>query len=62
MSLPDEKRRTLIAVYDWMLRLPFVKRVPKELKVQAVRLMRHYPSPTEIKSLKMFEEQVPPHA
>ena|SRR3990167_6297881 len=56
MSTPDEKRRALLAVYDWLLRLPDVKRLPKEVREQAVRLLRHYPSPCEIDRFTMIGE------
>lgn len=57
MSTPNEKRRALLAVYDWLLRLPYVKRLPKEVWEQALRLMRHYPSPDEIMQFKMLGEE-----
>lgn len=57
MSTPDEKRRALLAVYDWMLRLPNVKRLPREVREQALRLVRHYPSRYEIAQFTMLGER-----
>ena len=56
MSLPEEKRRALQMASDFLLRLPFMTRVPKEVRAMALRCMRHYPSAIEIARFRMSEE------
>lgn len=53
MNTPDEQRRALIAVYDWMNRLPSRPRVPQQIKEECQRLLRHYPSPPELTRLNL---------
>lgn len=68
MTLPYERTRSLINVYDFLLRLsnPYVKdgikRIPKEVRKEARWLMRHFPRPYDIHAAAkcapdVFDEQ-----
>ena len=48
MTLPNERTRSVLNTHDFLLRLatPYgggLKRIPKEVRAEARRLLRHYP-------------------
>lgn len=54
MTLPYERTRSLINVYDFLVRLisPYnkdgIKRIPKAVRQEALALLRHYPRPYDL--------------
>jgi hypothetical protein len=48
MTLPNQRTRSVLNTHDFLLRLatPYgggLKRIPKEVRAEARRLLRHYP-------------------
>jgi len=44
MTLPDERYRAVVQTQRFLLEILTTPRVPKEIKEQARRCLRHYPS------------------
>lgn len=43
MTLPDERWRAVDQVREFLRNLPGAPRVPKDVKREALRLLKHYP-------------------
>lgn len=54
MTLPNERTRAVINTHDFLVRLinPYakdgIKRIPKAVRQEALRLLRHYPLPFDL--------------
>lgn len=54
MTMPDERVRAVINVYDFLVRLisPYnengIKKIPKAVRDEALSLLRHYPRPYDL--------------
>lgn len=54
MTLPDQRARSVINVYDFLVRLisPYndngIKKIPKAVRDEAYRLAKHYPRPYDL--------------
>lgn len=54
MTLPNERARAVINVHDFLVRLlsPYVengiKKIPKDVRQEARRLLKHYPRPYDL--------------
>lgn len=68
MTLPNERTRAVINVYDFLVRLisPYnkdgIKKIPKAVRDEALRLARHYPRPYDLYAAakacpEVFDEQ-----
>lgn len=60
MSLPHEKRKSLLYTLDFLLALRSAKdtpRVPLEIRDRARHCLRHFPGRYEIEQFKMLEER-----
>lgn len=63
MTLPHERTRSVVKTRDFLARLasPYLpdgcKRIPKPVREEALRLLRHYPS---VVDLKYAEESFSP--
>jgi hypothetical protein len=49
MTLPNERTRSVLNTHQFLVRLanPYgggLKRIPKDVRAEALRLLRHYPS------------------
>ncbi len=55
MTLPHERTRSVVKTRDFLARLvsPYLpdglKRIPKPVRQEALRLLRHYPSAVDLK-------------
>ena len=56
MTLPNERTRAVIYTREFLIRLATssgensIKRVPRDVRSEARRLLRHYPSPVDLRS------------
>lgn len=54
MTLPNERARAVVNVYDFLMRLasPYgergIKKIPTEVRAEARRLAKHYPRPYDL--------------
>lgn len=54
MTLPNERTRAVIYTHDFLVRLisPYtkdgIKKIPKAVRQEALRLLRHYPMPFDL--------------
>jgi hypothetical protein len=54
MTLPNERTRAVINTHDFLVRLisPYtkdgIKKIPKAVRQEALRLLRHYPMPSDL--------------
>lgn len=61
MTLPSERRRSLLYARQFLLELidpAKTPRVPKAVRQQALRVLRHYPYKFEIESLPERADQL----
>ena len=60
MSMPDEKRRAILSSKEFLVTLldpRTTRRVPRSIREQAARCLRHYPAKIEIAQFKMIGEE-----
>jgi len=60
MTLPNERTRSVLNTHQFLVRLatPYgggLKRIPKDVRVEARRLLRHYPSWLDFTILGQFD-------
>lgn len=64
MTLPDQRTRALIGVHDFLLRLasPYgrngLKKIPQAVRMEARRLLRHFPTPQDVMHPKQWDQSV----
>lgn len=64
ITLPDERTRAVIRTRDFLLRLASVyskdgyKKIPKEVRLEAIRLLRHYPGTWELARAARGEDDI----
>ena len=62
MTLPAERTRAVLRARDFLLRLasPYVpggiKRIPSEVRSEAMRILRHYPAGWSLVDPEAFDE------
>jgi hypothetical protein len=56
MTLPAERTRAVVYTREFLVRLAnaygekAIKRIPKEVRNEALRLLKHYPSPVDLRA------------
>ncbi|MBX9754359.1 MAG: hypothetical protein K2X80_06365 [Pseudomonadaceae bacterium] len=58
MSMPIERTLSIIATRRFLYDLSLTEDVPENLRLQATRLLRHYPSGVEVTNLGRREAKV----
>lgn len=56
MTMPDERTRCVIQTADFLKGLSRMNDLPANIRTEAKRLLRHFPSADEIHDLGRFEE------
>ena len=56
MTMPDERTRTLVQVGALLKELTCDDRVPDELRKDAERLLRHYPTVNQIRTMALIDQ------
>lgn len=57
MTMPYERTRSVIQTRDFLVELSRDPRVPEPLRSEARRLLRHYPSKSDLFMAGMLEQQ-----
>lgn len=58
MTLPDERTRAVHAAREFLLDLlnpKVTRRIPRDIRLRAHSVLRHYPWPTDMRSPKAFD-------
>jgi hypothetical protein len=58
MTLPDERTRNVLQAGAFLKELTASKAVPKEVRQEAYRLLRHYPTVSDIEAIAQREEEL----
>lgn len=58
MTLPDERTRNVLQAGAFLKELASNKAVPKEVREEAYRLLRHYPTLSDIEAIAQREEEL----
>lgn len=58
MTLPDERTRNVLQAGAFLKQLEASKAVPKEVRQEAHRLLRHYPTVSDIEAIAQHEERL----
>ncbi len=58
MTLPDERTRNVLQAGAFLKELAANKAVPKEVRQEAYRLLRHYPTVSDIEAIAQREEEL----
>jgi hypothetical protein len=58
MTLPDERTRHVLQAGAFLKELVANKAVPKPIRDEAYRLLRHYPTLCDIEAIAQHEEQL----
>ena len=58
MTLPDERTRNVLQAGAFLKELAASKAVPKEVRQEAFRLLRHYPTVSDIEAIAQHEERL----
>ncbi|MGX2085603.1 BPSL0761 family protein [Xanthomonas axonopodis] len=58
MTLPDERTRNLLQAGAFLKELAGNQAVPKSVREEAYRLLRHYPTLSDVEAIAQHEEQL----
>lgn len=58
MTLPDERTRNLLQAGAFLKELAGSRAVPKALRQEAHRLLRHYPTLSDVEAIAQHEERL----
>lgn len=58
MTLPSERTRNVLQAGAFLKELSASKVVPKEVRQEAYRLLRHYPTVSDIEAIAQREEEL----
>lgn len=56
--MPDERTRNVLQAGAFLKELAASKAVPKDVRQEAYRLLRHYPTLSDIEAIAMHEEEL----
>lgn len=58
MTMPSERTRNVLQAGAFLKQLAASKEVPKKVREEAYRLLRHYPTLCDIEAIAQHEEQL----
>ncbi|AKU48364.1 BPSL0761 family protein [Xanthomonas arboricola pv. juglandis] len=58
MTLPDERTRNLLQAGAFLKELAGSQAVPKSVRQEAYRLLRHYPTLSDVEAIAQHEERL----
>lgn len=58
MTLPDERTRNLLQAGAFLKELAGSQAVPKSVREEAYRLLRHYPTLSDVEAIAQHEERL----
>ncbi|UOV01773.1 BPSL0761 family protein [Pseudoxanthomonas mexicana] len=61
MTMPEERTRNVLQAGAFLKELAASKAVPKQVREEAYRLLRHYPTLSDIEAIAQHEEELWQH-
>lgn len=58
MTLPDERTRNVLQAGAFLRQLAASQAMPKEVRQEAYRLLRHYPTVSDVEAIAEHEERL----
>ena len=58
MTMPEERTRNVLQAGAFLKELAASKAVPKQVREEAYRLLRHYPTLSDIEAIAQHEEEL----